>query len=540
MSSISSLARAVSAMMSNQSALNTTAHNLSNVNTTGYVRQQVLMHEVSYDKVGLNETTDFQVGLGVDVTAIRQVRDQFLDISYRDQNARRGFYASQSSGIEEIEIVLGETEGESFSEVLNNLWVSMNELSKKPDGLETRGTFIQSASQFVERANLISDQLGAYQQHLNTEVISMVETINEIGDEIYRLNEVIVAQEVGRGNANDYRDQRNLLLDQLSGMVDITYAEDAVGNVKVSLEGTEFVSIVGVNHMSLKAAEPFSTLVSPVWPQLGDYPVFDFSKALNPENNNDKGSLKGLIITRGVRSADYRDMADTAYYEANVKPSIIMNAQAQFDQLVHGIVTMINDTLAPNTVGPPPMLDVANAPFGMDGLQGTELFVRKTVDRYTAGVYNEENLLDPYTLYTAGNIEINPDLLSHYDMLPLSIVDGEYGDNTIAEAMLAAWDAPFESIEPGLTEQLNFNEYYERFVSEVGNNGYAINNTLDNQRMMIQQIDNQRSQLTGVSSDEELGNMIKYQHAYNAAAKVVNVVDQMIEQIVMNTGLVGR
>lgn len=540
MSSISSLARAVSAMMSNQSALNTTAHNLSNVNTTGYVRQQVLMHDASYDKVGLNETTDFQVGLGVDVTAIRQVRDQFLDISYRQENSRRGFYASQSSGIEEIEIVLGETEGESFAEVLNDLWVSMNELSKKPDGLETRGTFIQSAVQFVDRASLISDQLSAYQEHLNTEVISMVDTINNIGDDIYRLNEVIVGQEVGGGNANDYRDQRNQLLDQLSGMVDIRYTEDAVGNIKVSVEGTEFVSIVGVNHMDLAASEPFSTLVSPVWPQLGDYPVFDLSKAMNPENNNDKGSLKGLIITRGVRQADYRDMTDTAYYEANVKPSIIMNAQAQFDQLINGIVTTINDILSPNTVGPPPMLDVANAPYGMDGLQGTELFVRKTVDRYTAGVYNEPDMTNPYTLYTAGNIEVNSDLLSNYDMLPLSYIDGEYGDNSVVEEMLAAWEAPFQSIEPGLSEQLNFNEYYERFVSEVGNNGYAINNTLDNQTMMIQQIDNQRSQLTGVSSDEELGNMIKFQHAYTAAAKVVNVVDEMIEQIVMNTGLVGR
>jgi len=541
MSSLSSLSRAVSAMMSNQSALNTSAHNLSNVNTPGYVRQQVIMADSSYSRVGLNATTDFQVGLGVDVQAIRQVRDQFLDASYRQESGRYGFYNAQNTGIEEIETILGETEGESFSTVLNDLWVSLNELAKHPDGLETRGTFIQNASLFVNRSDLISEQLKDYQSNLNQEVMTMVKDINSIGDEIYRLNEVIVTNEIGGGNANDYRDERNVLLDQLSRMVDTSFKEDAAGNVKVTVENTEFVTTAGVNHMELQASEPFSNLVSPVWPQIGDYPVFNFDVKINPENNNDKGALKGLLITRGIRAGDYRDMADQATYEQEVKPSIIMKAQAQFDQLIHGIVTTINDILSPNTVGPPPVLDVANAPYGLDGTQGFEVFKRTSVDRYNGlGEYNEEDFSDPYTLYSAGNLVIDPLLLTDYDKLPLQKLMGEPGDNTVINNIISAWDEPFSPIEPGLTAVLNFNDYYKAYVGNVGNNGYSVGNIVDNQYMMLQQIDNQRSSLEGVSSDEELGNVIKYQHAFNAAAKVVSTVDQMIETLVTSTGLVGR
>jgi len=541
MSSLSSLSRAVSAMMSNQSALNTSAHNLSNVNTPGYIRQQVIMAESTYSKVGLNATTDFQVGLGVDVQAIRQVRDQFLDASYRQERGRYGFYDAQNTGIEEIETILGETEGESFSTILNDLWVSVNELAKHPDGLETRGTFVQNASSFVNRSNLIAEQLTDYQSNLNQEVMNMVSDINDIGDEIYRLNEVIVTNEIGGGNANDYRDQRNILLDDLSRMVDISFKEDMAGNVKVSVENTEFVTTAGVNHMDLQASEPYSTLVSPVWPQIGNYPVFNFDIKINPESNNDKGALKGLLLTRGIRQGDYRDVVDQATYEKEVKPSLIMNAQAQFDQLVHGIVTTINDILSPNTVGPPPVLDTANAPYGLDGTQGFEVFKRTYVDRYNGlGEYNEEDFSDPYTLYSAGNLQIEPTLLTDYDKLPLQRLIGEPGDSTIINNILEAWDQPFSPLEPGLTAQLNFNDYYKAYVGNVGNNGYSVGNIVDNQYMMIQQIDNQRSRLGGVSSDEELGNVIKYQHAFNAAAKVVSTVDQMIETLLTGTGLVGR
>lgn len=98
----------------------------------------------------------------------------------------------------------------------------------------------------------------------------------------------------------------------------------------------------------------------------------------------------------------------------------------------------------------------------------------------------------------------------------------------------------FSVLEPGTSSIHNFMDYYNSFISNVGNMGNSINNQMENQDILTTQIDNQRSQLMGVSTDEELGNMMKYQHAYNASARVVTVLDQMIGRIIDQTGLVGR
>lgn len=548
MSSISSLSAAVSALMSSQSALNTTAHNLANVNTAGYVRQQVLMKDSNYINSGQNATTGFYVGLGVDVQAIRQIRDRFLDQSFRQENSRQGFYSAQNNAIEEIETILGETEGESFSKVLNELWASVNELSKNPEGLETRGSLVQNAVLFINRANLIMDQLNEYQGNMNTQVIDTVNKINNIGEQIDRLNDIIVKQELSGGNANDYRDQRNQLLDQLSTLVDITYKEDLKGNVTVQVEGAEFVTIGGYNKMGIEAAAPFSPLVKPVWTHLTglNNDVFEFGIPINTEYDNDKGKLKGLLLSRGTRSANWTDMQNATTYESEIKPSLIMNAQAQFDNLIHGVVTMINDVIAPNreilpaTIPPSYELDAANAPYGLDGSQGIELFKRTSMDRYTAGVFNQEDASNPYSLYSAGNIEVNQIILEDYDKICISGTIADLSDNRFIQTMINKWQEPFSSIEPSLTTKLNFNEYYNDYVSNIGNVGNSTYNKMSNQELMVIQIDNQRSSRMEVSSDEELSNMIKFQHAYNAAAKVVTILDQMMEQVVTSTGLVGR
>jgi len=548
MSSISSLSAAVSALMSSQSALNTTAHNLANINTTGYVRQQVLYKDSSYINKGYNATTGFYVGLGVDVQSIRQVRDQFLDQAFRQENSRQGFYSAQNTAIEEIETILGETEGESFSDVLNDLWVSINELSKNPDGLETRGSLVQNAVLFVNRANLIMDQLTEYQDNMNTEIMDMVNEINRIGEQINDLNGIIVKQELGGGNANDYRDQRNLLLDQLSTMVDITYKEDTKGNVMVQIEGTEFVTLGSFHKMEIAPAAPLSPLVKPVWSHLSstNNDVFDFNVPVSTERDNDKGKLKGLLLSRGTKPANWTDMQNATTYKNEIKPSIIMNAQAQFDNLIHGVVTMINDIIAPNievvpnTIPPTYELDTANAPYGLDGSQGVELFVRKSMDRYTAGIYNEEDPSNWHSLYSAGNIEINQAILEDYDKICLSGSVSDLSDNRYIQTIIDKWQEPTLKIEPGLSTLLDFNEYYNDYISGIGNAGNATYNKVSNQQLMTMQINNQRSARMEVSSDEELSNMIKYQHAYNAAAKVVTVLDQMMEQVVTSTGLVGR
>ncbi|MFP4697158.1 MAG: flagellar hook-associated protein FlgK [Eubacteriales bacterium] len=536
MASVSSLSRAISGLDANQRALNVTAHNLSNVDTPGYVRQQALFKDSSYTNVGNN----FQLGLGTDIQAIRQVRDQFLDEAFRNETGRQGYYLSKYEAIQELETIFGEIEGESFSEVLNSFWNSLNELSKQPEGLETRGTFVQSAVMLIDRANLISDQINDYQLNLNQQIKDTVDEINQIGEDIVTLNEKISRYEAFGDRANDLRDERNNSLDRLAHLVDISYKEDNAGRVSVLVEGLGFVDENRVSKMTLEQAEPNSPLVKPVWEEYG-HDVFNFSKSISSENDNDIGSLKGLLLARGTRTANYTDMENQAHYEENIKSSMIMNAQAQFDNLIHGIATLINDTLAPNTTTGSIQLDTGSAPYGIDGSRGTELFKREHYDRYDAtGEYIEEDSNDVYTLYSAGNIVINPEILKDYDKIALSKTPTDIGDNSIVEDIIEKWKAPFSSIEPGGSSIVNYTEYYSAFVSGLGHEGNLANKMQTNQKTMVNQIDNQRSKLMGVSNDEELGNMMKYQHAYNASAKVINTVDDMLEHVISRLGIVGR
>jgi len=547
MSSMSTLSTMISALKSSQTALNTTAHNLTNIETEGYVRQQVLTKESNYQTYGTNSVSSFSIGSGIDVQAIRQVRDTFLDQSYREESGRMGYYEAQAGAVEEVETILGETEGEAFSSILNDLWESVSELSKHPDGLETRGSFIQNSVVFVEKANFIMEQINDYQVNLNGEVISQVDRINEIGAGLDELNDLVGKAEVTGGNANDYRDQRNLLLDELSGMVKVTYREEADSTLLVNIENVPFVISGNYYEMDVAQAEPFSPLVVPNWPHL-DRTVFNFSDPVSSAYDNDIGSLKGLVLARGTRSADYTDLVDPKVYNQEIEGSIIMQAQAQFDNLIHGVVTMVNDLVAPNTPvtpGDPTYLDTANAPYGLDGSQGTEVFVRTYMDRYDptstpAGAYNEENASNIYSLYSAGNIEVNPDVLANYNLIALSNERGSDGDNTVVQSMLDAWDESFSTLEPEASSRMNFTDYYVGFIGNIGSRGSLASAQMENQELMSTQIDNQRTMSTGVSSDEELGNMMKYQHAYNAAARVVSIVDSMMERVVTSLGTVGR
>lgn len=541
MPSISTLSTAVSALMASQTALNTTGHNLTNVNTKGFVRQQVLFKENAYRNVGNTGIGPMSIGSGADIAAIRQVRNIFLDASYREEQGRMGFYDKQAEAVNEIESILGETEGESFSKITEQLWKSLNELKKHPEGLETRGNFVQNAVIFIKRANLIMEQINDYQNNLNKEVVANVDRINEIGKQIDTLNSKISQNELDRANANDYRDQRNLLLDELSTMVNITYNEVADGTVQVSVENVPFVIEGGYFKMNTVPSEAKSNMLKPHWPHLST-DVFNFKNPVGPEHQNDVGSLKGMLMARGTRSANYTDLQNKTTYEDGVQTSVVMKAQAQFDNLIHGMVTLINNTVSPIT-GTPPVFDQANAPFGLNGTQKTEIFSRKYMDRFdntTPGNFNQEDPTNRSSLYSAGNLAINPEILADYNKINLSATKGNNGDSSVVKKILDAWEAPFSTLEPGATAKMNFKQYYTGYVGELGSLGNVAKAQKENQELMAKQIDNKRLSSTGVNTDEELGNMLKYQHAYNAAAKVVSVVDTMMEQVVTSLGRVGR
>lgn len=592
---MSSLYTGVSGLSVSQRGLNTTAHNLSNVETEGFVRQQTILTDSFYTNIGTNHISYLQVGHGATAAAITQVRDQFLDKAYRQEIGRQKFYEAQYESATEMEEILGETEGVAFQDSIEELWEAMQELCKEPDSIVTRSSFIQTAVSFMERAETVYDQIKDYQLSLNSNIDNYVDRINQIGDEISKLNNEILNYEAsGMENANDYRDARNLLLDELAELADISYREHSNGIVTVMLENQVFVSEDLVYHMDTRLLENDTGMIEPYWPCFGDIPVFNFRPLPNSEQNTDIGSLKGLLMVRGDRvgkhtdipvepsQEDYttngvldKDAYDTAMrryaldveqFNLEIEASAIVSVQAEFDQLIHGIVTTINDLLCPNkevevvnadgSREKIRIFDKENAPVGMDAefTAGEALFNRKSMDRYekvtltyvdTDGTtkteevwrYNEEDPSNNYSLFTLGEIEVNENILKDPSVIPLSSNDhtGDYAVE-ICHALMSEWQAPFATLTPNEYKKHNFNEYYTEMIGALATKGEKYKNVYQSQETLVNSVDGQRLSVTAVSSDEELTNMIKFQQAYNASARYVNVVNQMLEHLLNALG----
>ena len=565
----------VSGLNTSQSALNVTAHNLANVETKGYVRQKAVLTDSGYIKWGQSYISPMQTGLGAEFASLKQVRDGFLDQAYRQETGRQAFYGFQYRAIQEVEGLFGELEGVSFQKSLNDLWISFQELVNEPDNIVARSALIQTSVTFIERAENISKQLNDYQINLNTQILNQVHRINDIGDEIKTLNIRIRHYEsTGIERANDLRDQRNLLLDELSQMVDIRYKEDPQGVIDLAVEGVPFVTQDMVYYIDTIKVNEDTDMLKPVWIAHGNMDVFNFDREISSQNNNDIGGLKGLLLARGHRQGRYTDIPvrkdydsessfnmDVLDYNNKVESSLVMTVQAQFDQLIHGLVTTINDIFAPNKEvtlqdGTKAwILDEDNAPVGMDSnnTAGEALFNRKSMDRYSdiqeiviinedgqeeivrGRIYNGEDPADNYSLFTIGEIEVNQRIMQNYSLLPLSsnTGTGDYDMETAREILLK-WQEPFATLSPNTLTRSNFNDYYNSFISEIANRGERLRVISSNQESMVGSIDNKRLEVTGVSSDDELTNLIKYQHAYNAAARYVNVVSEMLEHIILN------
>lgn len=591
MSLMSSLYTGVSGLTVNQRGLNATAHNLSNVETTGYVRQQAVFSDSCYRKIGYNPVFNMQVGHGAQADAIRQVRDIFYDKAYRQELGRQQFYEAQYEATLEVQDILGETEGVAFQTSIKELWEAMSELAKEPDSIVTRTSFIQTAVNFIERAETVAEQVEEYQVSLNTEITKYVNRINEIGDEIHALNAKIQMYEASKmEQANDLRDARNLLLDELGGLAGITYKENASGVVTVMLEDYPFVTEDLVYHIDTRYVSDKSQMLEPYWPCYAGVDVFNFYPLPSMEAGTDMGVLKGLLLARGDKVGKYTDIPkqpkkedftdengvfweedykaaerqykkDLKTFNNTVEGSAIVSVQAQFDQLIHGIVTTINDLLSPNkqviTANGEKIkiLDEDKAPVGMDedATPGEALFSRKSMARYEKATvtievngvwqdvevwkYNEEDPENNYSLFTLGEIRVNPELMKDPSKLPLSRKGGT-GDYSIevCEALLTAWQTPFSTLTPNEYAALNFNNYYKEMIGALGTRGEKYRKEYTGQETLVNSIENQRQAVHAVSSDEELSNMIRFQHAYNASARYISTVDEMLEHLLNTLG----
>ncbi|MCR5249154.1 MAG: flagellar hook-associated protein FlgK [Lachnospiraceae bacterium] len=674
-----SLYLGVSGLQSSQESLNVVAHNVTNTDTKGYTRQQVSYGTREYNKLDSNTAgvAQKQTGLGVFITEVRQVRDRFVDASYRNQAGRQGFYDVSAAAIEEVQDIFGEMDGPTFEQSMENLWYAVSELAKEPCSEVNQSMVIQYAQSFVEAAQNCYKDMSDYQDKLNNRIADCVDRINELGTKIFKLNEQIRAIAVGGvENPNDLLDQRNLALDELGALANITYHEDFYGNVLVKIEGHDFVMMNGISEMGYQAEDdervgglgfynvfwkdsatvesrdekgnilryvPDTVRNNPLSNTTASGQVFNWDLPISSKLDTDVGELKGLLLARGDHRGSYRDLETEAAYN-KVADSVMVNIMAEFDGLVHNLTKAVNDVLRNVTMTPDERIgglledyqryyiynttdreykyrnmygateadnqafidtiknklrgkvvddalkkeimddlyvnyfttnargkddkeayaqyttlckEVEAALEGMKGKDNTtnkalgymrdesgkpvQIFERissEEIYKNADGSYRGLKGEDPTnsgTWFTTNNLVVCADLLQYPTHLGLRLPDGSE-DRASAEAIRNAFTAENYTLNPLLTNKTSIQRYYANFVAQIANSGNVYQNLKANQDLTVDAIEANRQGSIGVATDEELSNMIKFQNAYNANSRFINVIDECCEHIINTLG----
>ena len=554
-----------SGLQNAQNAINTTANNLANVDTKGYVRQQVRYADKNYTilKDSRANVNMQQSGLGVSIGDVVHARDIFLDKTYRQETGRMSFYSARYETATYVEDLMQELNGQQFKQSVSDLWQAFQEVSTKPADSTNQNLVLQKADLLVSRTQKLYSDLQNYQSNINDQIKDDVDRVNTIGNRIYELNLQIQRVEAGgTETAMTLRDERDSLLDELGNYGRIEVTEDATGFTYVDMEGVRFVDENRCYNMGLKAADG-TGFYTPYWPQQSDVekgqyvPVFRLSGEISSEMNTDIGSIKSKLLVRGDAYGRREDMASEKSY-GNIEGCTLMEVQAELDVLFSNIVRSMNDIYCPNTettsaftstdgVTYPAgtkILDEENCARGVDGeIPPRELFTRIGIDRYTKVtgkdgktyyVYNEEDPDVSSTRYAIGTITVNSDLKRQITLMPAYKKDGSV-DYEMGAKLAAAWEVKDMKLNPYDQKPCTFEEYYDKMVDQLGIEGNTYKSVTETLSGAVSSVDSKRQQVSGVSTDEELSNMIKFQSAYNAASRFMNVISEMTETIV--TGL---
>ncbi|MCR5389022.1 MAG: flagellar hook-associated protein FlgK [Lachnospiraceae bacterium] len=631
-----------------QNGLNTTANNIANAQTTGYVRQQVVYKDIGYNFFASASISEQRMGLGASIGEIVHARDVFLDKAYRSEAGRQCYYTAIYNAIDEVQNLYQEIVGEQFSDCLtgdNSLWSAFEQLSEDPSDTINQNMVIQKSNLLLSRAQSIYQSLVSYQKEINTQIKDDVKRVNEIGKRIHELNLEIQAIEAGHvETAYDLRDERDMLLDELGGLVNCTYKESDTGIVSIKLEGEYFVDPVGVYSLATKL-DLQTGYVDPYWPHLSNVENEDYKYLINfdipvsTEYDTDIGEIKALIQARGTEVASFTDLdgVDPSEYAETTGMSVMEETEAQLDNLIHGITSKINDILCPNTTATfsvrsnnadgtytvityknVKVLDTETANVGVDGeFPPRELFTRIGTDRYakvidTKGevhyLYNEEDVYDCETItvkgneykvwvgakgngtidshtynidtgeedktlrkidypfemwdsdetpkyikrnlagytyfvlndeyelntdvqYTLRSLGVNDELENQVNLFP-HITKSKEVDYSMGKKISDLWTSKSLTLRPGSSARFSFAEYYVEMTGYIATAGNTYNSTAETLQNSVTAIDNQRLQVTGVSTDEELTTMIKYQNAYNACSRYIQVISDMLDTLV--------
>lgn len=521
-------------------AINTAAHNISNVNTKGYTKQQTVQEASSAIRVYTNYGT---VGTGVSVTEIKQLRSSYYDTKYWNNNSVCGNYSTLESYTTLIEDYLDEFNLDGFTTEYKNLFEAVNALTKDPHSVVARNQLVNYSQSISEFFNTMTTNLNSVQRQADDEVKSTANAINTVAQEIASLNKQINTIEVNGGAANDLRDARALLIDELSGYINTTVKETEVGNgvteFCVYVDGYSLVDGYDYNQIvctpretgDKRNASDINGLVELSWNNGMEFNMYRSSLS---------GSLKAAI--------DVRDGCNDCYEVVGLK-----DADGNFLKNANGKVVDVQDLTETEyeqykAQGYTKELTVYVDQYRNSDYKGVPYyqsqlneFVRAITSEFNAiiakGDRNGEPPIDFFTskygeeYISAASVTVNPDIIRDVSLLPYSFDDAQGAANSdMADALYALKEK--DTINNG-----TFLEYLQSMVSVAYIDTARAKTFASNYNNIKDTINNQRLSVGGVDEDEEAVDMVKFKEAYRLASKVVSVMQEIYDKLIQETGV---
>jgi len=492
-------------LFASQRAQDVVSHNIANANTPGFTRQQAIMSAIS-PPTHLSISTAYgkgQIGAGVEVQEVRQLCDQFLDEQFRRENKALGEWETKSEVLSTIEAIFNEPSDSSIRTVFDQFFASLQELSQNPESLTTRALVRQRGVALAETIRHIYTQLSDKRAELNSSVLTRIDEINSYAEQIRDLNAQIYKFELTGDRANDLRDKRNLLLDQLSKIVNITAYEDNRGHFRVDIGGQALVD--HIDSFKIVGKVNSEGMADLYW-ETSDTPV-----------KVSGGILKGLLDMRDGKGDP--EATGIPYY------------LDKLNQFAQKLVEKFNE--------------IHRSGYGLNGKTGINFFSfhPDAVSDSSDPQFNDADkdgypdTVTPSTEY-AKNITVSSDIMKDLNNIAASDVDpsstGEVGNNKNLLSLISLkYDTSIFSVG-------SFDDFTKSLISNLGVDSQQAQRMADNQDALTKEVDQRRQAVSGVSIDEEMANMVKFQHSYNASARMITVMDEMLDVIINRLGIVGR
>ncbi len=556
MSLLSILGIGTRGMMASQVAMDVTGQNISNADVEGYSRKR------------LNQTTDYrydsafgQMGMGAEVINIERMRNTFIDEQIRRQNMEVGYFDEVSTTFNRVESIFNEPSDKGLLSYMDDFFNAWQNLANNPSDIAARTMVKTSGEVLTDVFRNLSGELSDLRQQKNEEIPIRVDRINQIALQIYNLNQEIGAVEIGNQNANDSRDQRDMLLKELSQLIDITTSENAMGQINVNAGGSILVSPVFVQK--LETTTSTRTLADGTTIKSIGVRFADSKLPFLPQG----GQLRGLMDGRDIYIPEYMkkldEMAVTLVQKINEFHSAGYNLEGYsgidfFEPNVTGasdikisasILSSVQNIAASSAgqtqVGVQNTSAAGNHNFGIDPIQlyrdpvmtppvNARNLIHGTLTIRTPSVVLQEGV-DYHVDYVNGTFQM---LHAGYDTQDLTI-DFQYrtggykgpGDNSnaleIAKLRSNLTMNPDTLGQPTST----FTEYFSSVVGRLGLNTTQAKSNLETRQFLVQQYEAQQDAVSGVSLDEEMANLIRYQHTYAAAARLITTTNEMLDTL---------